>query len=430
MPHLYKVSNTYYYNRRVPELVREFDSRKTIRISLRTDSRTLAKRKAAILNEQIEEYWDGLIDHQASHDEKKFAQLVRSSRQMGFAYKPMSEIIDLPIQQIIDRVLAVRDGTRKQIEAVTGARGNGKLLLSDAWEKFVRYSKDRVLNKSPQQIRKWTNPRKKAVDNLIAVAGNKNITDYTRDDLILLKDWWIERIQEEGKKPASANKDFTHLKSVFECLNDSMALGIKIDILFKKIVFRAKYKKSRLPFTTEEILGILDNPKLNRMKAKHKWVVWALAETGMRPTEVAGLLPEDIRLDAEIPHVRIVDRTDRNLKTENSEREIPLVGYSLEAFKRIPEGIPEFRFKPDHLTNTINKFMRENCLFPSSNHSLYSFRHSFQDRILAVNAPDRVQADLMGHKFNRPDYGTGATLNNKLGYLYKASLRNVNSFEY
>ncbi len=422
MTYLYKLRDTYYYNRRIPEDYREFDSRGTIRISLKTDSRSLAQKKAVILNQQVEEYWQGLMAANSSHESKKFRQVVRTVRQLGFAYRPMSDIVQLPIEQIIERILAVKDGTPKQIEAVLGAREEEELRLSHGWEKFLRYTKDRVINKSPQQLRKWTNPRKKAVNNLIAVAGDKAVTSYTRDDLMLLKDWWIARIEKKGMNPASANKDLMHLKSVFECLSDNLSLGLKIDTLFKKIVFKSKNKKSRLPFTSEQVIEILNSPKLNRMKPKHKWVIWALAETGMRPTEVAGLLPEDIQLDAEIPHVRIVARAERNLKTDHSEREIPLVGYSLRAFKVMPEGIPEFRFNPDDLTTSINKFMRENSLFPSKKHSLYSFRHSFQDRILSVDAPDRVQADLMGHRLGRPEYGDGSSLTQKKDWLLKAQL--------
>ena len=56
---------------------------------------------------------------------------------------------------------------------------------------------------------------------------------------------------------------------------------------------------------------------------------------------------------------------------------------------------------------------------------MYSLRHSFQERSLAVNTPDRVQADLMGHKFNRPAYGEGAALVHKLERLDKIRLKSA-----
>jgi hypothetical protein len=36
--------------------------------------------------------------------------------------------------------------------------------------------------------------------------------------------------------------------------------------------------------------------------------------------------------------------------------------------------------------------------------------------------PDRLQADLMGHKFNRPRYGEGPTLAHKLEWLLKLAV--------
>lgn len=71
----------------------------------------------------------------------------------------------------------------------------------------------------------------------------------------------------------------------------------------------------------------------------------------------------------------------------------------------MPNGFEYYRDRVDSLTTAINKFLRDNDLMPSENHSLYSLRHNFQDRILSVDTPDRLQAELMGHRFQRPKYG-------------------------
>lgn len=153
------------------------------------------------------------------------------------------------------------------------------------------------------------------------------------------------------------------------------------------------------------------------------WSLFALSETGMRPVELCGLLPEDIKLDDPVPHIHICDRPNRPLKTPHNDRKIPLIGYALDAFKAMPNGFPKYFDKPDTLSSAVNKFLRENDLMPSSKHSVYSLRHSFQDRVLAVEAPDRVQAELMGHKFNRPKYGNGPTLEQKREWLRKIQLK-------
>lgn len=62
-------------------------------------------------------------------------------------------------------------------------------------------------------------------------------------------------------------------------------------------------------------------------------------------------------------------------------------------------------------------------MLPSEDHTTYSLRHSFQDRLIDVDAPNRVQSDLMGHKFQGEKYGKGSTLEKKLEWLQKIQLR-------
>jgi hypothetical protein len=96
------------------------------------------------------------------------------------------------------------------------------------------------------------------------------------------------------------------------------------------------------------------------------------------------------------------------------------VGFALDAFKASPNGFTDYLHNPDNLSVTLGKYLAENDLFPSENHTVYSLCHSFQDRLFAVNASDRVQADLMGDKFNRPSYG--ASLAHKLEWMKKIQL--------
>ena len=124
-----------------------------------------------------------------------------------------------------------------------------------------------------------------------------------------------------------------------------------------------------------------------------------------------------------MPHIIIASRKGRKLKTKHSKRVIPLVGYALQAFQARPEGFPKYRMDPDHLTNKVNKFLREHDLFPSEKHSVYSLRHSFQDRLSEVDAPDRIQAELMGHRFSREKYGHGPSLEKKKEWMEKICLK-------
>ncbi|MBK8227479.1 MAG: integrase [Flavobacteriales bacterium] len=426
MTFLLKRGTRYYYNRRVPDIFRHLDRRDTVRVSLRTDSRAHAWRKAVALNDEVEAYWQSLINETLLHDASRFGKIVLVAHQLGFSYQPMSAVATLPLQQLVERVLATRDASPKQVEALLGGKEAPLLPLSKVLDKYWELAKDKIAGKSLDQVRKWRRPRARVIDRFIRLTGDKELKDVTRDDVLSFRDWWLERIRTEDQNALSANKEFIHLKGILELVSEHYKVGLDVPHLFKKVKLATRFKKQRLPFTTEQIITMLHSDKLYDMNKELRWFLLSAAETGARPSELTGLMPEDIRLNAPVPHITITDRKERTLKNAHSERVIPLVGYALAAFRACPQGFPRYRDKTDNLSNAANKFLRQNGLLPSAQHSVYSFRHSFQDRILGINAPDRVQAELMGHRFNRPKYGNGPSLEQKKEWMDRVCLMQPN----
>lgn len=104
-------------------------------------------------------------------------------------------------------------------------------------------------------------------------------------------------------------------------------------------------------------------------------------------------------------------------------RRIPLVGVAHWAMKQAPNGFARYADKSDSASAAINKFLRSKHLFPSDKHTIYSLRHTFQDRIENIGASDRMQADLMGHEFGRPKYGDGAEMKRRQELLDSIKLK-------
>lgn len=419
-------SGRYYYNRRVPGKFREFDGRDIIRISLETDSFSEAVKRSVRLNEKIENYWRQLIKTGKTFQATEFIRMTELARLHGFAYHENTELAkDATLAELSRRFGVIENNTdnKELVSAILGGVRQPKMVLSAALTRFWEISKGRLLHKSADQQRKWKNPRIKAVKNFIRLIGDKEISLITRDDILRFRDWWIERIETENKNTGSANKDIIHLKNVIETIVEHDGLKTDTAHLFRKIILKQRFAQARLPLSPAEIIRILQSPALSSLNEDARWFLFAAAETGARPSEITGLLPEDIFLDAPVSYIYIKDRPDKTLKTPHSQRTIPLVGYALEAFQQMPDGFKRYRDRPDNLSNYLNRFLRSNNLLPSKQHSVYSLRHSFQDRILSVNAPDRVQADLMGHKFDRPVYGDGATLEQKREWMMKIKLK-------
>ena len=252
--------------------------------------------------------------------------------------------------------------------------------------------------------------------------GDLSITEITRQHILDFRSWWIKRLENEGLSANSANKDFGFIKQILKLGSHNYNLNIPVDTLFRGIRLKEVEKIRRFPFTTtfiQERLFTIDH----RLNLEARLLIFIMADTGARISELVGLEEKDIVLNHEIPHIKIRPNATRNLKTPQSERDIPLVGSSLYGFKKLDGTFNRYFGKPDLISGTINKYCRDNNILPSQNHSLYSLRHSFEDRLTAVEPPDKVQAALMGHKYSRPRYGLGPTLSQKKAWLDRIAFK-------
>lgn len=136
-------------------------------------------------------------------------------------------------------------------------------------------------------------------------------------------------------------------------------------------------------------------------------------------SEICNLMPEDIKLAHEIPHISIKPRQNRELKTPDSERDIPLVGVALIAMQLCPNGFEHYRDKGELVSNNLMKAFRFRNLFPTKDHVVYSFRHAFEKRMLEAGIDYGLRCTLMGHKNDRPAYGDGGSMEYRRDELLK-----------
>ena len=102
-----------------------------------------------------------------------------------------------------------------------------------------------------------------------------------------------------------------------------------------------------------------------------------------------------------------------------SARDIPLVGVSLEAMKRAPNGFPRYRDKGNSLSAALLKTFHTRGLMPTKKHRIYSFRHAFEKRMQEAGLDYGLRCTLMGHKNTRPQYGDGGSLEYRQKELLK-----------
>ena len=121
----------------------------------------------------------------------------------------------------------------------------------------------------------------------------------------------------------------------------------------------------------------------------------------MRLSEACGLLSSDIVLEADIPHINLIEHPWRRLKTSSSTRSIPLVGASLWAAKETKAQRKEFAFpkycnkqkcNANSASAALNKWLKPRL---SEGSVIHSFRHSLRERLRAVECPSDI-VDAIG----------------------------------
>jgi integrase len=402
---------TFHLRKRVPTRYAKVEARRVLWISLNTDSETVARRKAGEMWDFYLDAWEARLEGDGADAEVRFAAAANIAKARGFRFMRADALAKQPINAILDRVEAVAPRGEAlpglTTAAILGGVEEPPITVNRALELFWTLAKDRSLGKSEDQIRRWKNPRIKAINNLVGVIGDKQLATITADDMLDFRQWWVERLETEGLTPNSANKDLTHIADTLRTVVRMKKLGIVLPL--SDLAFKGGEKRSRPPFSAEWIKAKLLAPgALAGLNTEARCVLLGMVNTGYRPSEGAGLMPDHIRLDGDVPFISI-EPVGRQLKNQHSKRVIPLVGVSLDAFRECPRGFPTYRLK-DKVSDTVNKFLRENGLLQTPGHSLYSLRHAFEDRLLAAGVDERIRRDLFGHALERERYGAGATL--------------------
>ena len=403
--------STNHLRKRVPQRFAAVEPRKTVWISLHTDSETAALAKAPAAWAGLVEAWEARLAGQDGDAEAFFEAARKLAQSRGLRYLPAERVAALPLDELLERVEAVGEvaGKPSPVEAAAflGGAAEPVITVTRALELYWTLAKDKTFGKSEDQLRRWRNPRLKAVKNFVDVVGDKPIAEISGDDMLDFRQWWIERVEAENLTPNSANKDLVHLSDVLKTVNRMKRLGLVLPL--SDLALKQGEKRQRPPFSDAWIRDkLLQVGALAGLNKEARCILLGMVNTGYRPSEGASLGRDQIRLEGAVPHISI-EPNGRQLKSAYARRVIPLAGVSLAAFRECPEGFPRYADNPG-LSATVNKYLREHGLLETPGHSMYSLRHAFEDRMLAAGVDDRIRRDLFGHSLDRERYGKGASL--------------------
>ncbi|AWC22217.1 Site-specific recombinase XerD [Aminobacter sp. MSH1] len=419
--HLISRRGIYHYKRRVPAVVAELDTRFPFaRVSLKTSDIEVARVRRDALDNQNHAYWASLLLQDAdATTETLFETAVAQADACGFKYLTANELVSTQdLYEVLRRVqwLNTHRHTPRIAQALFGFFDRPDVSVTAAFKIYTdEIVHDELRGKSDSQKQSWKKVKQRAVNNFVEIAGDKAMPDITRADALKVYNLWLDRIApKKGRpthKPTSGNRDLGNLRGLYESYHKHLGIEIKQNP-FDGLGFAEKTKRSRPPIPTQWIKDkMLAGDGLKGLNTEARGVLLAMIETGARPSELCNLTKTEIFLDVDVPYIRIEPREDhdnpREIKTESSVRSVPLVGVALAVFRAHPNGFPRYVDKENSLTTAINKYLRDNGLLPSTKHTFYSLRHSFEDRMKEGGLDEELRRGLMGHNIQRPKYGSG-----------------------
>jgi integrase len=373
--YLWLKGSIYYFNRRVPKDMQGHYKASRIVICLKTTRKETAVRSAKSIAQRLEDYWLS----------------VRLAN------------IDVPALHL------VRDKPLRPSQSSC-------MHLTEALDLYLRLKgvgKDKVFKRGAERN----------IQSVVNVLGDRPLDEYSSSDAAAYRDYLLKK----GLTTNSVKRNFATIRSVVNLAIQEHGLDCK-NAFSKVFLPDLDDAKKRKPIPTDIIRQIQQECLYTDDEAR--WIVALISDTGMRLSEATGLHIDDIKLDCEIPYIDLKPHSWRTLKTKGSQRQIPLVGASLWAAKRVKEtntaspfAFPKYKSAKGTNANSasaaINKWLKprvpEGCV-------VHSFRHSLRDRLRAVQCPSDLIDQIGGWATAGvgQSYGEGYAIKAKHKWLCKA----------
>ena len=243
------------------------------------------------------------------------------------------------------------------------------------------------------------------IDYVIKCLGCRPIDQYTSADAAKYRDWLVEK----GLASSSVKRVFSSVKAIVNLAINELGVDSKNPFAGVYLASRDDAKK-RKPLSSKSLKSL----QVACMDADDdlRWLIALISDTGMRLAEAAGLHVDDIVLGS-VPYVCVRPHAWRSLKTASSTRNIPLVGVSLWAAKRVkaasnsycfPRYVDGVKCNSNSASAALNKWLKTST---NQDVVIHGLRHTFRDRLRAVEAPLDMIDQLGGWSLQSVGQGYG-----------------------
>ena len=268
-------------------------------------------------------------------------------------------------------------------------------------------------------------PPRTALATFISLAGDRDVGTYSREDAKL----FVHHLHLKGNKTATIRRRINSLSAILNYAYAELDLDKRNP--FTRLIIRNEGQDAskRGTFTNEQLKDGYD--KAIASGSQVKLLMPLLGETGCRLAEIVGLELQDIDMEQELIHIR--PNSIRRLKTKNSERTLPLVGYAKTAMEQalkysdekylFPRYVSAGNCKADHASAAIGKWLKKDF----GGLTAHCLRHTFRDRLRTVECPLELIDQIGGWSSTGTigsKYGQGYDLDAVRDQLRTINLRN------
>ena len=316
----------------------------------------------------------------------------------------------LHISQLVKKAWSTNHTSKINIEKVIAASRPKTVVMSEITEEYVAI---RGIH---------ANPIKVALGSLFEVAGDRDVRSYTREDARAL----LVHLKSTGIKTSTIRKRLACVGAIINYAYHELEVEKRNPFSKMIIVGEGQDATKRGTFTTDQLIDGYDQAFASKSNIQLLFPI--LGETGCRLAEIVGVRVEDIDWEAKLVNIR--PNTKRRLKTSGSERIIPLNTTAFLALEKaaqmsasewlFPRYIKENGCYATHASNALAKWTKRRWGMTA-----HSLRHTFRDRLRAVEAPLEAIDQLGGWssvKTIGSSYGRGYSVEHLRRYLDAISL--------
>ena len=406
-----RANGSFRYKRNVPLHLRALIGKATLYRQL-GDSYKEAMQNLPLIHARIEALLEGEKEKSARD---RSIEIIRGA--LG------DEVVDMVLANAVPEYSEIEDALNELGKALhkqklpseiveqvySGKLRQEVITLETVLKDYVAYKSDTP--KAEKEIKQRVERLRKDMQHIYGKQKLRyvSLSDISRQDANDLRDHLLSRV--------SANSAVRMLGVVRTAINHAIvehSLNIPNVFTNLRIKGAGASKLDRLPLSDTQVVH-LETTYSNDTTA---WALFVcLRDTGCRVSEIAGLRVKDCDTDKEC---LIISPTPwRTLKTNNSQRSVPLSPEAIKALEKVSQGKdPEAPLFPqyakerggDNCSAMLMKRLR--TIITDKKLTMHSLRHRMKDKLRNTGCPEAISMAILGHGSNTvaANYGSGYAL--------------------